>query len=225
MSNQILTATVREVLGKKVKNLRAQGQTPVVVYGNGVKTLHLTVDTKGFTKLLNEAGTSSLVDLQVEGMKPVKVLIADYQHDPMTDMLIHADLHQVKLDEKIQTDIALNFVGEAPAVKDLGGNLVTTRDAIEVEAFPQDLVSELDVDISSLVTFDDKITVADITVPATITVLTDAEEPVAVVTAPRSDEELEAELAETTSDAEAAAVAATAEASEKKPEGDEEAAE
>lgn len=225
MSQYTVTATSRELAGKKVKNLRTQGQLPVVVYGNDAKHQLLAVETKSFTKLYNEVGASTLIDVVVEGNKPLKVLIHDAQYDPMTGNLLHADLLQVKLDEKIQTEISLTFVGESAAVKDLQGNLVTTKDAIKVEAFPQDLISELEVDISSLVTFDDKLTVADIKVPSTITVLDDPEETLAVVTEPRSEEELEADLAETTPDAEAAAVAALDEAATAKPADDEEAAE
>lgn len=224
MTSPVLTATNRDILGKKVKILRANGQMPVEVYGDGVTNLHLAVDTKAFTKLLAEAGTSTLIDLKVGEAKPVKVLISDYQHDIITGEMIHADFHQVKLDEKIQTEIALTFIGESVAVKDLGGTLVTPKEAIEVEAYPQDLVSELEVDITALATFDDKLTVADIKVPSAITVLTDPEETIAIVTEPRSEEELAAELAETDADAEAAAIAAAGESAEKKP-AEEEAAE
>lgn len=218
MQSPTLTATSRETLGKKVKVLRNSGQLPVVLYGRELKNRHLAVDAKTFTKLFEEAGGSTLVDLKIDENQPVKVLIHGSQFDPVSGRLLHADFFQVKLDEKLQTEITLSFVGEAPAVKDLEGNLVTTKDALKVEAFPQDLVSEIEVDISSLATFDDKITVADVKTPSTITILDDPEETLAVVTPPRTEEELEAELAPTTEEAEAAAVAATEEASTEKPE-------
>lgn len=224
MANPVLIATPREIVGKKVKTLRQNGEMPVVVYGADAKNVNLTVNAKEFGKLLDEAGTSTLIDLTVEGQKTRKVLITDYQYEPMTGVLTHADLHQVKLDEKIEAEVALSFVGESPAVKDLQGNLVTTKDVLRVEAFPQDLIAEIEVDISSLATFDDKITVADVKVPSTLTILDDAEETLAIVSAPRSEEELEAELAETSAEDEAAAVAA-AEATAAKPETEEEAAE
>ena len=217
MESPILNAKSREYRGKKVKVLRNQGMTPVVMYGHGVSNQDLSVDTKSFTKLTKEAGTSTLIDLAIDDKKAVKVLMHDVQHDPVTGGVLHADLFQVKMDEKIQTEVPLTFVGESAAVKDLEGNLVTTKDALNVEAFPQDLVSELEVDLSALATFDDKITVGDVKVPATITVLDDAEETLAIVTPPRSEEELEAELAPTTEEAEAAAIAATEEASTEKP--------
>lgn len=222
MGTQI-SATTREVVGKKVKTLRQEGQLPVVLYGNTKENLHLTVDAKTFGKVYDVAGSSTLVDLDIAGKQPVKVLIHDVQMDPMTGQYLHADLFQVKLDEKIQTEIPLTFVGESAAVKDLGGNLLTPKTVVNVEAFPQDLVAEIEVDISSLATFDDKLTVASIKAPKGVTILDDAEEAIAVVTEPRSEEELEAELAPTTEEAEAAAIAATEEASTEKPAEDAEA--
>ncbi len=222
MGTQI-SATTREVVGKKVKTLRQAGQLPVVLYGNTKENLHLTVDAKTFGKVYDVAGSSTLVDLDIAGKQPVKVLIHDVQMDPMTGQYLHADLFQVKLDEKIQTEIPLTFVGESAAVKDLGGNLLTPKTVVNVEAFPQDLVAEIEVDISSLATFDDKLTVASIKAPKGVTILDDAEEAIAVVTEPRSEEELEAELAPTTEEAEAAAIAATEEASTEKPAEDAEA--
>ncbi len=216
MDSPVLNAIPREIIGKKVKTLRQIGQLPVIAYGHGTANRNLTVQGKEFTKLASAAGSSTLVDLIINTDSPVKVLIHDLQYDPLTGNITHADLLEVKMNEKLQTEIALRFTGEAPAVKELEGNLVTTKDALKVEAFPQDLLPEIEVDISRLVTFDDKITVADVKVPSTITILDDPEETLAVVTAPRSEAELEAELAPTTEEAEAAAVAATEEASSEK---------
>lgn len=217
MDSPQLAATSRDLIGKKVKQLRQAGQLPAVVYGQGERGQLLSVDGKSFTKLARQAGSSTLIELSVDDQSPVKVLIHDEQYDPISGQMMHADLFKVKMNEKLQTEIALNFIGESPAVVDLGGNLVTTKDAVKIEAFPQDLVPSIDVDISSLATFDDKITVGDLNVPSKIEVLDDPEETLAVVTPPRSEEELEAELAPTSEEAEAAAVAATEEASTEKP--------
>lgn len=213
METPVLAAKPRTIIGKQVKLLRAQGQLPIVLYGREVENKNLTVDSRQFSQLAEAAGSSTLIDLAIDQAKPVKVLIHGTQYDPITGHWLHADLLQVKLDEKLQTEIPLSFIGQSAAVVDLEGNLVTTKDTLKVEAFPQDLVSEIEVDISSLATFEDKLTVADIKVPANIEVLDDPEETLAIVTPPRSEEELEAELAPTTEEAEAAAVAATEEAS------------
>lgn len=94
------------------------------------------------------------------------------------------------MDEKIKTEIPLEFVGESEAVKSLEGSLVQNKDSVEVECLPGDLVGEIQIDISVLKTFDDSIHISDITVPHGIEILADAEEMIASVEPPRSEEEL-----------------------------------
>jgi large subunit ribosomal protein L25 len=99
------------------------------------------------------------------------------------------------MDEKIKTEIPLSFTGESEAVEQLEGSLVTNKDAIEVECLPTDLVSEIEVNISSLKTFEDTIKISDLKIPANIEILHDQDEIIALVEEPRSEEEL-AELEE-----------------------------
>ncbi len=202
-----LSAAVRSVIGKKVKGLRLAGSTPVVLYGHGVKPTPLSVGAKDLELMWKTAGSSQLVDIQVDKSPAVKILMHAVQIHPVSDAIVHADFYQVKMTEKLETEIPLRFVGEAPAVKDLEGNLITEKDALEIRCLPADLVPEFTVDISILKTFDDVLKVADVVVPKTIEVLNDADEVIALVTAPRSVEELEAELAPTGAEAEAAAIA------------------
>lgn len=210
-----LTAEPRTVVGKKVKKLRLAGKTPVVLYGHGISPINLWVNNKDLLEIWQEAGSSQLVDLTVADQKPTKILIQDVQTHPVSGEILHADFYQVKMTEKLETEIPLSFVGEAPAVKELEGNLITEKDSLEVRCLPADLVPEFEVDISVLKTFDDVIKVADVPVPATIEVLNDPEEIVALVTPPRSEEELEAlEQAPTGAEVEAAGVAAIESAAE-----------
>lgn len=187
-----LAATTRTVTGKKVKQLRRAGQVPVIAYGHGITPTALTVDHKGLRTIWHEAGSSQLVDLAIDDAKPVKILIHDLQTHPVSGDIVHADLYQVKMTKKLETEIPLKFVGESLAVKDLEGNLITEKDALEIRCLPADLVPEFEVDISVLKTFEDVIKVSDVKVPSAIEVLNDAEETVALVTAPRSEEEIEA---------------------------------
>jgi len=223
-----LAADPREIAGKKVKQLRTTGKTPVVLYGHGVEPTNLTVEQKELRDTWREAGGSQLVDLSIGDKKSTKILINDVQIHAVTGEILHADFYQVKMTEKLETEIPLTFIGESLAVKDLEGNLITEKDALEVRCLPADLVPEFEVDISVLKTFDDVIKVADVKVPASIEILNDPEETVALVTAPRSEEELEQlEEQPVGEDAEAAAIAnleATAEAEKaaEAAEGDEE---
>lgn len=189
-----LKAKKREFTKKKVKILRQQGILPAVLYGHEVKPVNLSLDAKEFNKIFDSVGRSSLINLEIENEKPIKVLVHDLQLHPVTDETMHADFYQVKMTEKITTEIPLEFIGEAPAVKELEGNLITSKDEIEVECLPDALIPKIDVDISVLKTFDDLIHVKDLKVPSNIEVLDDPEEVVALVTPPRSEEELEEEL-------------------------------
>lgn len=188
--NLSLKAKTREVKGKKVNLLRKQGKIPAVLYGHKIKPVNLVVDYSTFEKIFNQAGESTLVDLTIDDKKPVKVLIQDYQLEPATNQFIHVDFHQVRMDEKLHTEIALKFVGEALAVKESNGILVTNIDALEVECLPQDLVHEIEVDISSLKTFDDVIHVSDIKLPPKVMVLNVPADVVVLVQPPRTEEEL-----------------------------------
>lgn len=196
-----LNAKARELIGKKVKSLRLNGEIPAVIYGHDTKPQPLTISGSEFLKVYAEAGISSLIDLDIEGKNSVKVISHEPDLDPVTGAPIHVDLYKVRMDEKIKTEIPLEFIGESEAVAQLDGSLVTNRDNIEVECLPADLIPSISVDIASLKTFEDSITVANLKVPANIEVLTDSDEVIAFVEEPRSEEEL-AELEESAADEE-----------------------
>lgn len=191
MDTLTLKAEVRAIRGKAVRALRGKGLLPAVLYGHGVPNVNLVVPRDEFLRVFKMAGTSTLINLSVDG-KAQKALIHDVAYHPLTDEPLHVDFYQVKLTEKIKTEIPLKFVGEAPAVRELGGSLTVQKETVNVEALPTDLVGEIEIDISSLATFDDVITVANLKVPANIAVLNDPEEVVAVVAPPISEEELAA---------------------------------
>lgn len=197
-----LVAQPRTQLGKKVKELRINGLIPAVLYGKDNKPINLQIDSKKFKVVYNKAGSSSLVDLEIHNQEPIKVLIQDVQENPISNEPIHIDFYAIRMDEEITTEIPLKFVGIASAVKDLEGNLVKNYDKIEVECLPIDLISEINVDISSLKTFEDQIKIKDLNIPEKLKVIDDLESVVAVVTPPRSEEELEAMETEAAADKE-----------------------
>jgi len=185
-----LKSKTREITGKAVSELRKRGIMPAVLYGHAVKPVNLEVDYAVFEKVFQKAGESTLVDLIVDDKQPVKVLIQDYQLEPRTSRLSHVDFHQVRMDEKLRTEIVLKFIGEAPIVKEQSGVLVTNIHEIEVECLPTALVHEIEVDITTLKTFEDVIHVSDLAIPADIKVLTAATEVVMLAQPPRSEQEL-----------------------------------
>ncbi|MCX6806870.1 MAG: 50S ribosomal protein L25 [Candidatus Berkelbacteria bacterium] len=190
METILLKAEPREIFGKKVKSLREKGQIPAVLYGHKIKPLHLSINKSDFEKVYKTAGVSSLVDIKIKNEQAKKVLIHEPQTNPITSEPIHVDFYQVKMTEKITTEIPLKFIGEAPVVKEQEGVLITNRDSIEVQCLPDALVHEIEVDISNLKTFEDDIKIANLNISEGIEVLNDPEEVVVSITPPRSEEEL-----------------------------------
>lgn len=190
MDSITLNAAPRTVAGKANKKLRLANTVPAVVYGHGVSSQSVAVEAVAFQKAYRQAGSSSLVDLVIGTGAPMKVLIHAVQQHPTKTIPIHIDFYQVKMTEKLTTDIDLRFVGESAAVKELGGIFIRTLDTVKVECLPGDLVPAIDVNIATLKSFDDRIHVRDIVSPKGITILDSADEVVASVTPPRSEEEL-----------------------------------
>lgn len=197
---ELLEGKVRE---QSAKDSRRQGLIPAVLYGHGLPSKSIEVDSKKFGKILRTAGFSSLVNLKLNDGGEHSVLIRDVVHHPLKDAIIHADFYQVRMDEKIEAQVPLHFVGEAPAVKDLGGVLIRNLDAVKVTALPADLPHNIEVDISALSGFDKVIRVSDMTAPEGVVIDHSAEEVVALVQEPRSEQELEQLSAEVKEDVEA----------------------
>lgn len=175
---------------KSPNALRQEALIPAVLYGNGVPTSSIAVDRGAFLRVWKTAGESSLIDLGLDDRVPVKVIIHDLQFDPRTNGVTHIDFHQVKMTEKVQVDVELEFTGEAPAVKELGGTLVKVRTSVPVECLPADLVKEIPVDVTGLASFDDVIHIRDLVLPKGLTVLEQPDDVVASVERPRTEAEL-----------------------------------
>lgn len=174
MDKYTLELQSREMTGRKVKRLRKQGIVPGVVYGQDIKPLHVQTDAKNFVKIYSMAGETSLVEVSV-GSEKMPTIIHEVATDPVSDEIIHFDLYKVNLKEKITASIPLNFVGESEAVKNFGAILVRSLNEIEVEALPQDLPHQLDVNLSMLSTVDSLIHAKDIKLPKGVSLITEAD--------------------------------------------------
>lgn len=191
-----LLAKIRTEKGKKTAILKDAGRIPAVIYGHKTKNLSLDVDHKEFQKAYSQAGTNSLVELDIEKDKKT-VLIHDYQRDPVTDKFIHVDFFEISTKEEVEVKIPLVFEGVALAIKDLGGTLVKNISELQIKALPQNLPHEIKVSIDKLNTFEDRILVKDIILPKDVKVLAKLDEIVVSVTPPsKVEEELAKELKE-----------------------------
>jgi len=187
-----LQAEKRESLGRKAQKIREEKMIPGVVYGPDRDSSPLKIPYLDFEKVYSQVSGSGLINLKVGQEKPAQVLIHDVQYNPLNDRIQHVDFYQIKEGEKVRVEIDLEFIGEAPAVKKLGGSLMTPLSELEIECLPQDLINKLEIDVSSLKTFDDDIRVEDLILPEKIKVLHEPEDIIAQVIPPRKEEELEA---------------------------------
>lgn len=174
------------------KKLRLKSIIPAVIYGHGTENKSVQIDYNSFHKAFRAAGESTLLDLEIEGDGTVKALVKDWQVEPLSNRYTHVDFYQVNLKEKLKTEVALNFIGESPAVKEQGGSIIKTLDSVLVECLPMDLVHSIDVDVSVLKNFDDMIAVKDLAVPAGIEILENADEVIVKVEAPMTEDQLKA---------------------------------
>lgn len=185
-----LTAVSRTDIGKRVKSVRNDGKIPAVVYGHGIAPTSLSLGTSEFLKLYRAAGSSSLIDLAVDGGSPVKVLVQEVQLHHLTMKPQHVDFRQINMKEEFEVEVPLAFQNDAPAVKELAGTLVRAYDAVLVKCLPADLPHEIVVDLSTLKTFDDVITVENLVLPKGVVVLLDPSVSLVSVAAPLTEEQL-----------------------------------
>jgi len=155
-------------------------------------------------KAYQQAGESTLVDLCLD-KKTIPVLFYATDTDPLTGELIHVDFYAVDMKKEVEASVSLNFKGESPAVRDLGGILVTPLDHVTVRCLPLHLPSEISVDISSLETFGVSITIADLQLPQSVEVLESPDATVVMVQEPRAQEEEEKPAEEGIAEGEVAA--------------------
>lgn len=196
-----LKAEARQATGKHVKQLRRQGYVPAVIYGNTAETSAIQIEAKVLGKVLAQAGTHQLIALQVGKKKPLMTLAREIQRDAIKHGYLHVDFYAVNMREKVTAEVPVVFEGTSPAVRDFAGTLVHGLTEVEIECLPADLISAISVNIEGLATFDDIITVAELKVPSTITILTDPDTMVAKVEPPRVEEALE-EVAPTSAEPE-----------------------
>ena len=182
--------------------LRKNNYLPVILYGRGLENILLKVENTDFQKLYREMGQGNQIfKVAVEGEKELRdVLLQDIQKDFLTGQPIHADFYQVKAGQELEQAVPLVFVGEAPAVKELGGILVKYLHEIEVKSLPRYLPSEIEVPVNNLKTFEDFIRVEDLNIPKEVKVLTGLDEMVTAVVEPKEEKE---EVTETVEQAEA----------------------
>ena len=210
-----LQVAPRNVLRKHVKRLRREGIIPANIYGRHQPSQALQVDSHTFERFLAGHHMTRVVNLQVDSNGgTLNALVRHISRSPRTGKVLHVDFLRVSMSEPIAVRVPVRLSGEAPAVKVEGGVLLHLLDTVEVEALPADLPDALELDISKLIELDASLHVRDLPIPAKVKLLSEPEEPVVKVIAPRAvlAEEAKAEAeAEAAAPAEAASEAAESE--------------
>jgi large subunit ribosomal protein L25 len=191
----------REGRGKNEANrLRAAGRIPGVVYGTGSKGkapegVAVAVDPKALLKILHsDSGANTLITLKLDGAQS-RVMVKEYQLDPLTHHLLHADFYQLAMDKAITVTVPLLVKGEPKGVKVQGGLLdFVTRD-IQVQCLPTDIPEHIDVDVTELM-LHQSIRVRDLAVDPKWKAITDGDTMLVHVVMPKAEESAAAETAE-----------------------------
>jgi large subunit ribosomal protein L25 len=191
MEKIILQASPRDLLGKKVKTLRASGTLPAHVYGKGLNSAAVAVTAKDFATALSQAGETGLVELTVAGEDSSRpVLIQGVQKDPVTGNPLHVDLYQVNLKEKTTAKVPVVLTGENELEKRSEGLIIQTLNEIEVEALPTDIPHEFTVDTTALTEIGQTFKVSDLSYDhEKVTVKVDPEENILVMQVAEMKEE------------------------------------
>ncbi|WP_322795667.1 50S ribosomal protein L25 [Tepidiforma sp.] len=181
-----IEAAPREVLGKKVKQLRRQGRLPANVYGKGLESRAIDIDAREFSRTVKQAGLRAMIELRVAGeADPRYVILRGISRAHGTGDPIHVDFFQVDPERPITANVPLRLVGEAPAVRDLAGTLLPGLEIVSVRCRPLDIPDTIPVDLAPLKDFSSVLTVGDIAPPPGVEILTDPSIVVATVNPPR----------------------------------------
>ena len=190
MEKIVFQAKPREVIGKQVKALRREGRLPAVLYGKSIQSIPVTLDYREASRILPMISSSHLVIVNVEGEEH-NALIREKQIHPVQGRVVHVDFMAVSLTEKLHANVSIHVVGDAPAVREFNGVVVTGLEEVEVESLPGDLPERIVVDISSLSEIGSSIHVRDLQLPGSVKILTDLDEMLVLVTAPEAEEVVE----------------------------------
>ena len=189
ISTEVVEAKPREDSSRgknEARRLRASGRVPAVVYGAKKPTVAVSVDPKQISRILqSESGHNTIFELHVDGDK-ARVMIVDWQYDPMKDKLLHIDMKRIAMDERIKVQVPIHLVGEAEGVKQQGGILDQVLREVELECLPGDIPSHIDADVTHLV-FGTVLRVSDLPHSGSLKFLTDENQTVAHITSVKEE--------------------------------------
>ncbi len=188
LEQNVLEAQPREAGTKNhARRVRMEGKIPAVVYGAGKESRPVTVDPRHVLRILHsDSGHNTIFDLALTGGENSKVMIVDWQYEPIKGHLLHIDLKRIAMDKVLRVSIPITLQGVPEGVKTEGGILEQILREVEIECLPGDIPSHIDVDVSGL-TFGKILRVEDLPHNEKLKFLTEANQPVAHVTSVKEE--------------------------------------
>jgi large subunit ribosomal protein L25 len=185
-----IEAESRETFGKNVaRRLRHAGRIPGVVYGDQGPALPVAVDPKEVLRILHsDAGQNAIFNLEIKGKAPARVMLRDWQLDPIKGNLLHVDMVRIGRDHKLRVRVPIHVTGEAKGVKIQGGIFEFLLREVEVECLPDDIPDSVTVDVTELM-IGRNLRVADLPLGTKVKTITEANRIVAHVVALKVEEE------------------------------------
>jgi len=178
----LLNAQSRDVIGKQVGAMRRAGTIPGILYGTRLdKPIAIKLDEKTLKQVVATAGRNRLIKLTIDSGETRLVLTRQVQRNPLSQRIIHVDLQEVSLTERITTEVPLVLVGTSPAVTRGDGLLIHGIDTVQIRVLPTDLIPNIEVDVTPIVTLNQSLFVRDLKVSDNIQILTPGDEMVAKV--------------------------------------------
>ncbi|HZU28978.1 MAG TPA: 50S ribosomal protein L25 [Bryobacteraceae bacterium] len=201
-----VTAELRDSRGKnEARRLRVRGLAPAVLYGASQGPVPVAVSPKDIIRVLrSKAGHNSIFNLEVQGGETTPVMIADWQHDPIKETLLHVDLKRIDMTKRVHVRVPVVTFGDPRGVKEQGGLLELVTREVEIDCLPVDIPEEFRVDVSGLL-IGQNLRASSIPLAGSVKLLTSADAVIAHVVA------LKAEAAPETTAEGAATTAAPAE--------------
>jgi large subunit ribosomal protein L25 len=191
----VLEVSKRDVQGKGVRHLRAEGIVPGVIYGPTFESLPVQVEWIKLRPVLRAAGGSHLIQLTVAG-ETHNTLVRDVQRDPIRGDVLHIDFYRVRMDVVLRTDVPVMLVGSDAAITKNGGIVSHEMTSLQVECLPANLPADFRVDLGMLKEVGDTILVGDLTPPPGVTILDSADNVIVSSSMLRLETEEEAEEVE-----------------------------
>jgi large subunit ribosomal protein L25 len=147
-----LEAVKRTTFGRnEAGRMRRAGQIPAVLYGGGGEGVPLAVDPKSLLKILHsKSGANTLISLKFEGSGDTRVLVKEYQLEPLAHRLLHADFYKVAMDKTLTVTVPVHLTGESKGVKVQGGVVDFVNREINIECLPADIPEHITVDVTEL---------------------------------------------------------------------------